>query len=132
MEPRGFSPGEPGLDKPPQLTNHSVNMPARLKPTRDADASRARVWDAAAHEFAARGFDGAKVDRIAAAARVNKAMLYYHFASKAGLFNAILQDTFAAIAVAVQGVRETGGTAETQLRAYVSAIAGVAEGRPFF
>src|SRR5687767_7712989 len=101
-------------------------------PTRDAEASRARVWAAAANEFAARGFDGAKVDRIAAAARVNKAMIYYHFASKAGLFNAILHDTFSAIAAAVQGVRETGGTADAQMRAYIAAIAGVAEGRPFF
>src|SRR5688572_3839516 len=101
-------------------------------PARDADASRARVWAAAATEFANRGFDGAKVDRIAADARVNKAMIYYHFASKAGLYNAILHDTFSAIAAAVQGVREAGGTAEFQLRAYVAAIAGIAEGRPFF
>jgi TetR/AcrR family transcriptional regulator len=103
-----------------------------VRQIRNAEASRARVWAAAAHEFAARGFDGAKVDRIAAAARVNKAMIYYHFASKAGLFNAILHDTFSAIAAAVQGVRETGGSADAQLRAYISAIAGVAEGRPFF
>jgi AcrR family transcriptional regulator len=51
-------------------------MAARSKPpvpVRDADTSRARVWAAAADEFAARGFDGAKVDQIAAAARVNKA-----------------------------------------------------------
>src|SRR5688572_33092201 len=104
----------------------------RARPARDADASRARIWSAAAHEFASRGFDGAKVDRIAAAARVNKAMIYYHFASKAGLFNAILHDTFSAIAAAVQVVRDAGGTAECQMRAYVAAIAGVAEGRPFF
>lgn len=101
-------------------------------PTRDAEASRGRVWSAAANEFAARGFDGAKVDRIAAVARVNKAMIYYHFASKAGLYNAILHDTFSAIAAAVRGVREAGGTAEFQMRAYVAAIAGIAEGRPFF
>ena len=102
------------------------------KPARDADASRARVWAAAASEFASRGFDGAKVDRIAAAARVNKAMIYYHFASKAGLYNSILHDTFSAIAAAVRGVREAGGTAEFQMRAYVAAIAGIAEKRPFF
>jgi len=107
-------------------------MPARAKPVRDAEASRAKIWAAAAHEFAARGFDGAKVDRIAAAARVNKAMLYYHFANKAGLYNAILHDTFAAIADAVRGVRAAGGSPETQLRSYVQAIANVADTRPFF
>ena len=103
-----------------------------VRQIRNAEASRARVWSAAATAFASRGFDGAKVDRIAAAARVNKAMIYYHFASKAGLYNAILHDTFAAIATAVQGVRDAGGTAEAQMRAYVAAIAGIAEGRPFF
>lgn len=109
------------------------SQPARrARPVRDAEASRARVWSAAAWEFAARGFDGAKVDRIAAAARVNKAMIYYHFGSKAGLFNAILHDTFAAIAEAVRGVRTQGGTPEDQMRAYVQAIAAVAEGRPFY
>lgn len=107
-------------------------MSARPKRTRDAEASRARVWAAAAAEFAARGFDGAKVDRIAAAAHVNKAMLYYHFASKAGLYNAVLQDTFAAITEAVRGVRDKGGTPDAQLRAWVKAIALVAEARPFF
>jgi len=120
------------LTSPVLLTNHLVSMAARRKPTRDADASRARVWAAAANEFAARGFEGAKVDRIAAAARVNKAMIYYHFASKAGLYNAILHDMFAAIAEAVRGVRAAGGSPETQVRAYVQAIALAAEARPFF
>ena len=110
-------------------------MAARSKPApriRNADASRARIWAAAADEFAARGFDGAKVDCIADTARVNKAMIYYHFKSKAGLFNAILHDTFAAIAEAVRGVRAAGGTPEAQIRAYVAAIASVADERPFF
>ena len=102
------------------------------KPVRNAEASRQKVWNAAADEFAARGFDGAKVDRIAATARVNKAMIYYHFASKARLYNAILHDTFEAIADAVRGVRAGGGTPEAQVRAYVLAVARVAEGRPFF
>ncbi len=109
-----------------------LNAPRRPPRIRDAEVSRARVWSAAADEFAARGFDGAKVDRIAATAGVNKAMIYYHFKSKAGLFNAILHDTFASIADAVRGVRATGGTPETQLKTYVRAIAGVATDRPFF
>lgn len=99
---------------------------------RNADASRARIRAAAATEFAARGFDGAKVDRIALKARANKAMIYYHFKSKAGLYNAILNDTFAAMAAAVRGVREAGGTPEDQLRAYVEAIAQVGADHPSF
>ena len=60
--------------------------------------SRQRLFAAAAVEFAARGFAGASVDRIAAAARVNKAMIYYHFKSKAALYREILRDMFSAVA----------------------------------
>ena len=56
----------------------------------DAPSSRDRLLTAAAAEFAMRGFEGAKVDRIAKHARVNKAMLYYHFTSKAALYREIL------------------------------------------
>ncbi|HEV3484574.1 MAG TPA: TetR/AcrR family transcriptional regulator, partial [Vicinamibacterales bacterium] len=63
--------------------------------------SRDRLLAAAAAEFAARGFAGANVDRIARAARVNKAMIYYHFKSKAALYREILQDMFEAVGVGV-------------------------------
>lgn len=45
---------------------------------------------AAAEEFSRRGFDGARVDRIARRAGVNKQLLFYYFHSKRGLFGAVL------------------------------------------
>ncbi len=59
-----------------------------------AGQTRERLLAAAREEFAARGFDGAKVDRIARRARINKAMVYYHFPSKAALYLAILREQF--------------------------------------
>jgi AcrR family transcriptional regulator len=56
---------------------------------RDAEATRQRLLDAAAEEFAARGIAGARVDRIANAARSNKAQIYHYFGSKDGLFHAV-------------------------------------------
>lgn len=56
---------------------------------RDAEATRQRLLDAAAEEFAARGIAGARVDRIADAARSNKAQIYHYFGSKDGLFDAV-------------------------------------------
>src|SRR3977135_157902 len=53
-----------------------------------------RILAAAAVEFAERGYAGARVDRIARRARVNKAMLYYHFHSKQGLYRALLRQIF--------------------------------------
>jgi len=99
---------------------------------RDAEESRRRVWGAAAAAFASRGYDGAKVDEIAADAGINKAMLYYHFADKVTLYRAILQDMFAAVALATTQVRTNGGTPEQQLRGYVGALIRAAEERPHF
>ena len=94
--------------------------------------TRDRVLAAAAEEFAARGFDGAKVDRIAARARVNKAMLYYHFRSKTALYQAILLDLFGRVAAAVEAVRARGGPPEAQLRGFIEALAGTAFTQPQF
>ncbi len=59
---------------------------------RDGVRSRRRLLDAAAAEFAEYGIAGARVDRIAAAAGVNKAQLYGWFGSKDGLFDAVFDD----------------------------------------
>ena len=56
---------------------------------RDGERSRQRLLDAATAEFAAYGIAGARVDRIAAAAQVNKAQMYGWFGSKDGLFDAV-------------------------------------------
>lgn len=58
----------------------------------DAEATRRRLLDAAAREFAEHGIAGARVDRIAAAARSNKAQIYHYFTNKDGLFDAVLRE----------------------------------------
>jgi len=99
---------------------------------RNAAATRERLFAAAAAEFAARGFAGAKVDRIAHAARVNKAMLYYHFKSKAGVYAEILHDMFQAVATRLAGSTPPGSSPEDRIRAMVEAISREAEARPHF
>ncbi|MCU1656150.1 MAG: hypothetical protein JWO57_806 [Pseudonocardiales bacterium] len=56
--------------------------------------------DAATSEFAAHGIAGARVDRIAAAAKSNKAQIYHYFGSKDGLFDAVFN------AMCVETVRD--------------------------
>lgn len=58
----------------------------------DAEATRRRLLDAAAAEFAEHGIAGARVDRIAAAAKSNKAQIYHYFTNKDGLFDAVMSD----------------------------------------
>ena len=99
---------------------------------RRPDRSRARLFAAAAREFAAHGFAGASVDRIAAAARLNKAMIYYHFTSKAELYRNILRDMFAAVGARVAAVAASSASPEEKLRQFVDAFATEAEARPHF
>ena len=48
-------------------------------------------------EFAALGLGGARVDRIAAGAGVNKRLIYYYFGSKEDLFLAVLERAYEGI-----------------------------------
>jgi TetR/AcrR family transcriptional regulator len=52
--------------------------------------TRERILASALREFSDKGFAGARVDRIARRARINKRMLYHYFGNKASLFHEIL------------------------------------------
>ena len=58
--------------------------------TRTAERSRAQIIEAATKEFAEHGLAGARVDRIARRARVNKQLLYHHYGDKQQLFREVL------------------------------------------
>jgi AcrR family transcriptional regulator len=53
---------------------------------------RRRIVDAALDEFARVGFEGAQIERIAAAAGCNRALVYFYFGNKTGLFEAALSE----------------------------------------
>ena len=97
-----------------------------------AGESRDRVFAAAAAEFAAHGFAGANMDRIARAARLNKAMIYYHFPGKTALYRAILADMFGAVRTAITAVAASDRRPEDKIRDYVAALAREAQARPHF
>ena len=62
---------------------------------RDADRSRDLILDAAETVFAARGFDGASLHEIAAAAGLSRGTPSYFFGSKHQLYVAVLERVFA-------------------------------------
>ncbi|GLX03460.1 TetR family transcriptional regulator [Microbispora sp. NBRC 16548] len=59
--------------------------------TGNAEATKARILEAARDEFSAHGIAGARVDRIAKAAGCNKNLLYIYFHSKETLFATVLE-----------------------------------------
>ena len=72
-------------------------MTTRAKATavRDPEQSRARILKAAREEFARHGLGGARVDRIAESAGINKRMLYHYFGNKDALFRVVLEENYA-------------------------------------
>ncbi|MET9292960.1 TetR family transcriptional regulator [Streptomyces sp. NPDC003077] len=57
----------------------------------DTARTRQALLDAAVHEFADRGFDGARIDAIATRAGVNKERIYQYFGNKQQLFGHVLE-----------------------------------------
>jgi len=102
------------------------------RPARPSIDSQAAIFQAAAVEFAEQGYEGAGVDRIAARARVNKAMLYYHFGSKRALYVEVLRDMFRAVGARARAIADGPGSAIEKLDAWIATIVIEAALRPWF
>jgi AcrR family transcriptional regulator len=68
--------------------------PATEERQRDADRSQATILAAARDEFAENGLGGARMDRIAERAGLNKRLIYYYFEDKEKLFQAVLEQAY--------------------------------------
>lgn len=64
------------------------------KRARNSIKTKAAILVAARAEFAERGFEGARVDAIAALAGANKRLLYHYFGNKEDLYRAVLLDAY--------------------------------------
>jgi TetR/AcrR family transcriptional regulator len=64
---------------------------SQAEQSHDGGDSSNRIIEAAIAEFGARGFAGARVNRIAELAGVNKQLIYYYFQNKSGLYEATLK-----------------------------------------
>ena len=115
-------------DTPPRRSGSAAR--AGRVAGRGAAASRDRLLAAATEEFSVRGFEGAKVDRIAARARVNKAMLYYHFTNKAALYREILRDLFATLADQLGTGITAEADPEARIRQFVRILGAEMAQRP--
>jgi AcrR family transcriptional regulator len=68
--------------------------PATEERLRDADRSQNTILAAARDEFAEYGLGGARMDRIAERASLNKRLIYYYFEDKEKLFEAVLEQAY--------------------------------------
>ena len=65
--------------------------------SRDSERSKLAILTAAREEFSRVGLGGARVDRIAEKAMVDKKLVYYYFKDKDKLFAAVLESVYAEI-----------------------------------
>lgn len=110
------------------MPSTSTRRRRRLTP-RD---SRADVFTAAAELFSARGFDGVGIDDIAHAARLNKAMIYYHFDSKRALYREVVHDMLRAVGTLATEAASRPDPADVQLTAFIAGLIQMADERPWF
>ena len=99
---------------------------------RPARVSPDVILAAAALEFAARGFGGARVDRIARRAKVNKAMIYYHFKSKERLYRTLLRRMFTLAAERLQAIAGGPGAPADKVDLAIAGIAAFIQEHTFF
>ncbi|MEJ2864078.1 TetR family transcriptional regulator [Actinomycetospora flava] len=85
------------------------------------DLTRRRILDAAAAEIARHGPAGASLNAIAAAADLRTGSLYFHFASKQRLVEAVLEEGIRASLQRLDAMAVPTGTPAQRLRAGVHA-----------
>ena len=73
--------------------------PTRAAPSRKYDPERTKrdILSVATKEFAKHGFNGARIDAIAARTSTTKRMIYYYFGGKEQLYIAVLEQEYAKI-----------------------------------
>lgn len=75
-------------DSPAPSGSGASDAPRVRKRARSAELSRERILDAALHEFATKGYDGATTAAIARRVGVTQPLIHYHFGSKIALWRA--------------------------------------------
>jgi len=79
-----------------------------------------RILAAAEQIFAQRGLAGARTEGIAGAAHANKAMLYYYYGDKQGLYHAVIENLFSQLRRSIETSRPANGSPRGHLLAYVN------------
>jgi TetR/AcrR family transcriptional regulator len=88
-----------------------VSQPARVEGRRErgGEATKLKILQAAEGEFAAKGFDGARLAAIARTADVPQALIHHYVGDKEGLHRAVFERVLAAMAAQSWAILEAKG-----------------------
>src|SRR5208283_5279948 len=90
------------------------------------------ILHAAVAEFAEFGIAGARTDRIARTAGVNKALLYYYFDDKEAIYEAVLDHVFGGLRERVMPVLESRLAPREKLLQYIGSYFDYIAANPHF
>jgi AcrR family transcriptional regulator len=112
-------------------THPAVQRPTATRRRLPGPERRALILNAALRTFAAKGYDGAAMDEIAAKAGISKAVVYDHVVSKRDLYTQLLH----AIRIDIEGLieealRMPAADGEERVRVAVDAIYRYVEEKP--
>ena len=89
---------------------------------RNAEATRQRLLDAAQNEFAAHGYQGARLRNIANEAGVQPALIHHYFADKHGLYRTMLDATLSESSTASWQILERESELATVVESFVDLL----------
>ena len=107
----------------------SKRSPARS--SRDPEATKAQILDAAEEEFARYGLAGARTEPIAARTGVTKAMIHYYFGTKEELYQAVLRRHAASFLTSVEKFRSKDLAPDEALRKFLRAAVAHEVAHPY-
>jgi TetR/AcrR family transcriptional regulator len=110
----------------PSPSNRSASHRATPRDT------RGDIFLAAAELFSARGFDGVGVDDIAHVARLNKAMIYYHFDDKLALYREVVRDMLRTVGTMAITAADAPRPADQRLADFIGGLVHLTDDRPWF
>ena len=76
----------------------------------EAAVTRATILKTSLSIFSAKGYSAATLDDVAKSAKMTRGSIYWHFKSKADLYNTLVEEVSARGAAVVQGAVAEGGT----------------------
>ncbi len=118
--------------RPPRPPRRRSASTPRSRRSPASQPSRDAVFFAAAELFSDRGFAGVGVDDIAHAARLNKAMIYYHFDSKLSLYREVVRHMLRAFGDVVTVVVDKPIPADDRLAEFIRGMIDLAGTSPWF
>ena len=99
---------------------------------RDAKLTKQKIITEARELFSKKGFDATTVDDIAKSSGVNKALIYYYFKNKSGLYSEVMSNLFDTIYYEVTEAQKQSTSVEDELAVFIETYAQYANRHIYF